>query len=122
MKLVVFVGVVTCPLIALLPPAMGQDPPSEQKHLTVAPLNGNRAVSLTALSIERGVRYPSVIDLKGAVEIRTPVCIPVGKKGAPVCDGYMIVRADEAAFHEDTGAIEAHGRVTVTPLRHEPKR
>ena len=49
---------------------------SEQKHLTIAPLNGNRAVALAALSIERGVQYPSVIRLKGNVESGRPfVCL-----------------------------------------------
>ena len=31
----------------------------------------------------------------------------------------MVVTADEAEFHEDTGQIEARGNVSVTPLRHE---
>lgn len=94
----------------------------EIKHLTVPTLNGNRAVSISALNVERGVEYPSVIRLSGNVEIRTPVCLPVGPKHAFICDGYMILRADEATFHEDTGDIEAHGNVSVSPLQHEPKR
>jgi hypothetical protein len=120
-KLLISAGVVACASIALLTFATGQDMPSEQKHLTIAPLNGNRAVALTALSIERGVEYPSVIRLKGNVEIKTPVCLPVGKKSELICDGEMIVRADEAQFHEDTGEIQPIGHVTVMPLRHKPK-
>jgi hypothetical protein len=98
--------------------ASGQ-PASEPKHLTVPPLNGNRSVALTAASIERGVTYPSEITLMGNVEIKTPVCLPIGKQGKLTCDGEMIVRADEAEFHEDTGRIEAHGNVSVIPLQHE---
>lgn len=89
----------------------------ELKHLT-ASINALRPSSLTALSIERGTNYPSLIRLKGSVEIKTPVCLPVGNDGAPVCDGEMIVRADEAEFHEDTGEIQAHGNVQITPLQH----
>ena len=121
MKLLVSAGIVACASITLLTSATGQDATSEQKHLTVAPLNGNRAVTLTALSIDRGVEYPSVVRLKGNVEIKTPVCLPVGEKGEVICDGEMIVRADEAQFHEDTGEIESNGHVTVMPLRHKPK-
>jgi hypothetical protein len=88
------------------------------KHVMSVPLDAARAASLTALSIERSSRYPSVITLKGRVEIKTPVCLPVGNNGARVCDGEMIVHADEAEFHEDTGEIEARGSVKITPLRH----
>ena len=121
MKLLVFAGIVACASITLLTSATGQDTASDQKHLTLAPLNGNRAVTVTALSIERGADYPSIVKLKGNVEIKTPVCLPVGKNGEMICDGEMIVRADEAQFHEDTGEIESNGHVTVMPLRHKPK-
>ncbi len=87
-------------------------------HLTVPPLHGSRVVELSALNIERGNVYPSVIQLRGNVEIKTPVCLPVGKRQAMICDGEMILRADEAEFHEESGQIEAHGNVSVTPLRH----
>ncbi len=83
-----------------------------------AGLNGSRPVVLTAISIVRGARYPTVIKLKGSVEIKTPVCLPIGKNGALVCDGEMIVHADEAELHEDSGEIQAHGNVQITPLRH----
>jgi hypothetical protein len=91
----------------------------EPIHLTAVPLNGSRATKLTALSIERGAGYPSTINLRGAVEIKTPACFPTGKQGKMVCDGYMILRADEATYHEDSGQIEARGLVTVTPQYHE---
>ncbi len=94
----------------------------EQKHLTVPPANGARPADMTAFEIERGAQYPSTIHLKGSVEVRTPVCIPRGKRGKVICDGYMILRADEATYHEDTGEIEASGSVSVTPIFHEAKK
>ena len=95
--------------------AIGQ----EQKHLSVVPVGGGRGSTLAALNIERETPYPSAIHLKGAVEIKTAVCLPVGRHGKLICDGEMILRADEATYHEDSGQIEARGSVTVTPLRHE---
>jgi hypothetical protein len=91
----------------------------EPKHLTAAPLNGSRPATLTALSIERGGQYPSTISLKGAVEIKQPICFFVGKRPKLTCNGSMILRADEATYQEETGEIEARGLVTVTHLRHE---
>lgn len=55
---------------------------------------------VTALSIERGAKYPSVIRLKGDVEIKM--------KG-------IKIMADEAEFHEGTGEIEARGNVRILP-------
>jgi lipopolysaccharide export system protein LptA len=40
----------------------------------------------------------------------------VGQESAPVCDGYMTVRADEAEFDEKTGEVRPHGNVVVTPI------
>jgi len=99
--------------------AIGQTTAPEVKHVIVPRTDGRGTTALSAVSIERGAGYPTVVNLSGQVEIRTPVCLPVGKKHALVCDGYMIVHADEAQFHEDTGQIEAHGNVSVTPLQHD---
>jgi hypothetical protein len=75
---------------------------------------------MSALSIQRGAEYPSLVELKGDVEIRTRVCVMQSragtKKGALVCDGETVLRADEAVFHEDTGTIEAQGKVTVVTV------
>lgn len=101
-------------------PTTAQENMAELKHLIAPLLNGSRPASLTAVSIEHGLEYPTVISMKGRVEIQTPVCLPVGKKGAVVCDGEMIVHADEAEFHEDTGEIQARGNVQIIPLRHKP--
>lgn len=95
--------------------------PSSVKHVSSIPANGTRPVLLAANNIVRGTPYPSTISLKGNVEIRTPVCLPVGKGEALVCDGEMILRADGAVFHEATGEIEAQGNVTVTPVQHRYK-
>ena len=93
----------------------------QAKHLSVATLAGPRPLSVRALAIERSEHYGGVIHLKGAVEIKTPICVPAGTGGRLVCDGEMILRADEAELHEDTGEIQARGNVSVTPVR-QPKR
>jgi len=118
MKLRLSAGIPICASVALLTLAIAQDLAPEQKHLSIPTLNGRRPVSISALNIERGVEYPAIIRLTGKVEIKTPVCLPTGKNGSMVCDGEMIVRADEAQLHEDTGQIEAQGNVVVTPLQH----
>ena len=123
MRLWLLGGLVVSLLSVWLSLAWGQqNNAAELKHLTVAPQNANRPVSLEALSIERGVEYPSVVKLKGNVLIKTPVCLPVGPQAAHVCDGQMLVRADEAEFDEKTGEIRPHGNVVVTPLQHEYKK
>lgn len=87
-------------------------PAGQPKHLTVPTATSVRPVSVSALSIERGAEYPSIIHLKGSVEIKTPVCIR--QASGQVCAGSVVLRADEADFHEDSGQIDAHGNVTVT--------
>jgi hypothetical protein len=82
------------------------------KHVIAAPQNGSRPVSLAALNIERG-RYPGVIYLRGHVKIKVPLCVAVD--GSAVCGGDTVLQADEAKFHEDTGQIEARGRVRIMP-------
>jgi hypothetical protein len=116
-------------IAGLLSSAAAQDlanPPAALKHLTVAPVNSIRPVVLSALSIQRGEEYPSTVELKGSVEIRTPVCISTGKPASKrivsVCDGETVLRADEAVFHEDSGAVEARGSVTVTPVPYRRRK
>lgn len=89
-------------------------PAGQPKHLTVPTATSVRPVSVIALSIERGPEYPSIIHLKGSVEIKTPVCVGTGPGNTQVCDGFVVLRADEADFHEDSGQIDAHGNVRVT--------
>lgn len=88
--------------IGLLPRVVGQDAAvGTVNQIMVAPLHGARGgARLAALNIERGVSYPSVVHLKGRVEIRA--------------NGY-ILHADEADYDENTGEVEARGTVRVTP-------
>jgi hypothetical protein len=91
-----------------------QYPAGELKHLPIPAIDGVKPLSVAALEIERGAAYPSVVHLKGKVEIRMPVCVRTGPGNAQVCSGYTILHADEADYHEDTGQIDARGTVTVT--------
>jgi hypothetical protein len=68
------------------------------------------AVEIKALGIEREPRYPSVIHLRGYVEISTKVKIT----DSPLQLSIMVVSADEADYHEGTGEIEARGNVKMT--------
>lgn len=108
-----------------VPGIRAQDNPdvSMTKHLTVFPVNGVRPVQLSALNIQRGAEYPSVVELKGDVEIRTRVCVrqskPGDKTGRLACDGETIVRADEVTYHEDTGTVEARGKVTIATVPYQ---
>ena len=90
----------------------------QQKHLIAFVANG-WANMVSAQSIERGAEYPTVVYLKGSVEVKTPVCPLTGRRPAKACDTYMVLHADSAELHEDTGQIEAHGNVSVVPIRHE---
>ena len=66
--------------------------------------------------MDRPVRYPSVIRLKGEVEIKMPVCVVTGPGTAQRCSGEIVVHADEAELHEDTGRIEAKGATTIARM------
>jgi hypothetical protein len=92
-----------------------QDKPADQrKHLSVPTPTSATPIRIAASEIERGATYPSVIHLKGDVEIRTPVCVTTGPGTQTACAGYIVMRADEADFHEDSGEVEARGTVRVT--------
>lgn len=77
MKRLVLVVAIACQLAAFLPPAMCQDQKiaARKLHLMVT---GPGHGTVSALSIERGVSYPSVIHLKGDVrnpeDRHDPVC------------------------------------------------
>jgi lipopolysaccharide assembly outer membrane protein LptD (OstA) len=94
---------------------IAQDNPAGQlKHLIVPTTTSALPVSVAAMEIESELPHPSIIHLKGSVEIKTPVCLHAGRGNALVCNGSVVLRADEADFHEDTGQIEASGNVKVT--------
>ena len=84
-------------IVALLPLAIAQDQPAEElKHLlATGPDHGAR---LSALSIQRGADYPSIIELRGKAEVRA---------------GCMLLTADEVDYHESSGEIEPRGHVRV---------
>lgn len=92
-----------------------QDRPAPQlKHLSVPTRTNVNPTSVTALGIEREGEYPAILHLTGSVEIKTPVCLKAGQRSALYCDGYVVLRADQADFHESSGQIEARGNVKVT--------
>lgn len=109
------VGLAICALIL----SAQENASGQLKHLSMPTLTSDRPVTISAVEIDKGPTYPSVIHLKGSVEIRTPVCVlsRPGDIRTWVCDGSVVLRADEATFHEDTGQIEASGNVKVTRER-----
>ena len=66
------------PLTVSLRPTIGQDVSDQQKHLIAFVVNG-WANTVSATSIERGAEYPTIIYLKGNVEVKAPVCPLVGR-------------------------------------------
>ena len=104
MKLLV-VGAVLAHLASVLPQAVCQDTaPPQRLNLTVG------RSTLQAESIDRELPYPSVIRLKGNVQITVRTVVQY----APLSLMIMVVKADEADYHEDTGEIEARGDVQVS--------
>ena len=103
-----FAGTAALALLAQTGPA------HEIKHLWVPTSTSVRPSSISAAEVDREGNYPAIIHLKGSVEIKTPVCVEGGTQNGQICDGYVVLRADAADFHEDSGQIEARGSVTVT--------
>jgi lipopolysaccharide assembly outer membrane protein LptD (OstA) len=101
MKLLI-VGSLIAQLIGAAPQATSQNSaPAQKLNLKIG------SATIQADSIERPVRFPSIIQLKGNVQITTKI----GVGDAPARLMIMMVRADEADYHEDTGEIEARGNV-----------
>jgi hypothetical protein len=88
---------------------------TQQKHLSLPIVGNPRPFAASALEIDREIPYPSVIHLKGDVQIRMPVCVVTGPGWTHQCAGEIVVSATEADVHEDTGQIEAKGEIRVTP-------
>jgi hypothetical protein len=106
-----FIGALALCALALA----AQDQPAGQlKHLSVPTNTSVNPISVTALAIEREGEYPAIIHLNGSVEIKTPVCLKSGQGSALQCDGYVVLHADQADFHEGSGRIDARGNVSVT--------
>ena len=117
MKRLIVGVLIACPLTMLVFQAMCQDTKAEALHMLIGTPQGHR-VELTATSIERDVSSKETqltLHLKGNVTIRLITCVPSGKDNA--CEGAMVLRADEAEYHQDTGEFEARGNVRVIPHR-----
>jgi lipopolysaccharide assembly outer membrane protein LptD (OstA) len=91
-----------------------QDRPAELKHLLVPSSTDRRWVTIAAMEIVRDLPYNGIDHLKGAVEIKMRECVFTGPNHQQTCNGYVVLRADQADYHEDTGQIEASGNVRVT--------
>lgn len=89
------------------------NPAAERKHVSAPIANSVRPLLAAAAEIDREGGYPSVIHLKGDVEIRIPVCVATGPGTVQHCAGEIVFHADEADLHEDTGQIDAKGAVRV---------
>ena len=119
--------VVACAWITLAPAAISQERTADQRLHILAPGLGIGA-NLIADSIERDAPTlkwsPSVIHLKGNVEIRRSIklSLPQGEQEAQDVSkagrAYLIVRADEADYREDTAEITPRGnvRVSIQPI------
>jgi lipopolysaccharide assembly outer membrane protein LptD (OstA) len=102
--------VLTLAMIALpLRPGMGQEP-AEPKHFSI---NSPKGWSVS-ISAENIAREASVLHLKGNVEIKTSI-------GQDAPRQFLLLRADEADFHIDTGAIEPRGNVMLRPENPQDK-
>ena len=110
-------------LVAVLMPQGGSSQNAAPAPLHIYSVTDTRNVSLTADSIvredppTRGHLYPSLTRLKGHVEIRT-CCLQLSTlrglaNSDPDSRVYMILHADEADYHEESGELEARGTVRV---------
>jgi hypothetical protein len=89
-------------------------PAGQLKHISVPIASSAQPLAVAAMEIDRELQYPSVIHLKGAVEIKMPICVVTGPGTAQDCAGEIIFHADEANLHEDTGQIEAKGGARIS--------
>jgi hypothetical protein len=89
-------------------------PTGQLKHISVPVASSAQPLSVAAMEIDRELQYPSVIHLKGAVEIKMPICVVTRPETVQNCAGEIVFRADEADLHEDTGQIEAKGGARIT--------
>jgi lipopolysaccharide assembly outer membrane protein LptD (OstA) len=71
-------------------------------------LGGTSAV-FSVIRIPTHEERSRLLHLKGNVQIATKIVA----QDAPLSLMIMVVRADEADYHEDTGEIEARGSVQV---------
>jgi lipopolysaccharide assembly outer membrane protein LptD (OstA) len=128
MRLLVLGVVMACQSTLFLPQAMSQNnqatepqrPQPEPLFMLIGAPQGT--ASLSADSMQRDIShaaYNPVIQLSGNVEITTKAVLQ--QKGKLQALVFMVVRADEADYHEDTGEIEARGSVRISS-RLDPAR
>ncbi len=118
MKFLIGIGIV---LQFLTVAAVCQEKPADRALHWYAPVPLSKGAHLAAQSIERDAPRlqwtPSVVHLRGDVVIRIRLDGALrgeaGPKGTAL-PAYMILHAEQADYHEDTGAIDARGNVRVT--------
>ena len=114
--------IIACALTVFAPAAAAQERAADQRlHIMAGGLG--LGANVTADSIERDAPTlkwnPSVIHLRGNVEIRRSIALALPEREQRESRMYLIVRADEADYHEDTGEIAPRGNVRVSfqPIR-----
>ena len=113
MKLFVFGVLMALQVTTFVPAAKCQDTKAvtERLHFRISCTGCRSAVSITADSMQRDISrtpYNPVIQMKGNVEIRM-----MANGWSADTPRYMILRADEADYNEDTGQIDPRGNVRV---------
>ena len=101
MKLLILGGMLACQCTTFLPPAFGQN--NKLNMMATGPLG---RITLQADSIQRRPSYPSVIQLKGNVEIKTKTVV----QDSPLSLMIMVVRADKTRQEDVQSVIEILGR------------
>ena len=120
MKFLVIGAIIGC--AAFVPRIIGQNQPTEQKHLTFRTKSAN--IVFAADNVLRqdpapsnSSSYASAVRLRGNVRVRTCcVQIPIvnGEKvSALPLKQVVLMQADEVDFREDTGEMEVRGNVRV---------
>lgn len=103
----------TCPSGCRDFPAVGYRSGEQAGAVTLDGRPGQRGrIEHTAGCIGIQQPRPPVVYLNGNVEIRKPFCVSTGS--GSVCKEEMVLRADQAEYHPDTGSITPSGNVQVT--------
>src|SRR5215472_8051943 len=112
-----------CSIVVLLPHAASTQDTKESRlhYFGVTP---STRLGFTAGSILREdppnpgpSPLASLVHLHGNVEVRTCcVQLPASKENPNPPSANMIIQADEADYHADTGEIEARGTVRISFL------
>jgi lipopolysaccharide assembly outer membrane protein LptD (OstA) len=113
--------VAACALFVLLPHAAPtQDAPDSQLHWFGVTPNAKLHIAADRIVREDPPNsgpspVASLVHLQGNVEIRT-CCVSYQSsvENPNPRSGYVILNADEADYHEETGEIEAHGTVRIS--------